>query len=187
MRTPKRALLATTATLAAAVVALGVTSASATSTHRNHHDESTGGPKPTVVLVHGAWADGSSWAAVTARLQEAGYPVDVVANPLRGVASDAQYLNDRLATISGPVVLVGHSYGGMVITGENDPNVKALVYVDAYIPDDGDTVGGLTAAQPGSTLDPATATTAVPLHDAGGNVVGADDVAVRVMEKHSSG
>jgi pimeloyl-ACP methyl ester carboxylesterase len=174
MHTPKRAFLTAAATLAASVVALGVTSASATSPHNSHHQEAAGGPKPTIVLVHGAWADGSSWAAVTSRLQHAGYPVDVVANPLRGVASDARYLRDQLAAITGPVVLVGHSYGGMVITGDVNPNVKALVYVDAYIPDDGDTVGGLTGAQPGSTLDPATSTTGVLLHDADGNVIGAD-------------
>src|SRR5947199_5755341 len=64
--------------------------------------------KPTVVLVHGAWADGSSWSAVTARLQDQGYTVDVVPNPLRGLQLDADYLNNYLATISGPIVLVGH-------------------------------------------------------------------------------
>jgi pimeloyl-ACP methyl ester carboxylesterase len=74
------------------------------------------GPKPTVVLVHGAWADGSSWNKVIERLQQQGYTVVAPPNPLRGVASDAAQVASVLATISGPIVLVGHSYGGMVIT-----------------------------------------------------------------------
>lgn len=128
------------------------------------------GPKPTIVLVHGAWADGSSWAGVTARLQRTGFTVDVPPNPLRGVASDAQGLKDFLSTISGPIVLVGHSYGGMVITNAatGNPNVKALVYVDAYIPQQGDTVNALTGAKPGSVLhvpDPRTVFNGVTLHD----------------------
>ena len=132
--------------------------------------------KPTIVLVHGAWADGSSWSAVTSKLQSAGYTVDVEANPLRGLASDAQYLRDLLATIPGPVVLVGHSYGGMVTTSAatSNPNVKALVYVDAFIPDQGDSVGALAAAEPGSELDPNSSITTVPIHDASGNVINAD-------------
>ena len=132
--------------------------------------------KPRIVLVHGAWADGSSWAAVTAKLQREGFVVDVVPNPLRGVASDARYLKDYLATIQGPIVLVGHSYAGMVITSAatGNANVKALVYVDAFIPKQGDTVGELAAAQPGSGLDPKTTITAVPLRDAEGKVVDTD-------------
>jgi pimeloyl-ACP methyl ester carboxylesterase len=108
--------------------------------------------KPTVVLVHGAWADGSSWSPVTRRLQRDGYTVDVVANPLRGVASDAAYLDAVLKTISGPIVLAGHSYGGAVITNVANPNVKALVYVDAFIPDQGENVIQLAGAKPGSQL-----------------------------------
>jgi pimeloyl-ACP methyl ester carboxylesterase len=133
-------------------------------------------PKPTVVLLHGAWADGSSWAAVTAKLQREGFTVDVVPNPLRGVASDAQYLRDYLATIAGPIVLVGHSYAGMVITSAatGNGNVRALVYVDAFIPQQGDTVQELAGAQPGSGLDPNTTINAVPIRDAAGNVVDVD-------------
>jgi pimeloyl-ACP methyl ester carboxylesterase len=116
--------------------------------------------KPTVVLVHGAWADGSSWAAVTAQLQHDGYTVDVVPNPLRELQADANYLNTYLATISGPIVLVGHSYGGMVITAAatGNANVHALVYVDAFIPDTGDSTSALAGAMPGSALaaDPTT-------------------------------
>jgi pimeloyl-ACP methyl ester carboxylesterase len=131
---------------------------------------------PTIVLVHGAWADGSSWAAVTTRLQRQGFTVDVVPNPLRGVASDAQYLRNHLSTLSGPVVLVGHSYGGMVITdaASGNANVRALVYVDAYIPQQGESVEQLTAAQPGSELDPDSAINAVPLQDPAGDVQDVD-------------
>ncbi len=116
--------------------------------------------KPTVVLVHGDWADGSSWSAVTAQLQQDGYTVDVEPNPLRGLQSDADYLDNYLATINGPIVLVGHSYGGMVITAAatGNTNVKALVYVDAFIPDTGDSTSALAGAKPGSALavDPTT-------------------------------
>src|SRR4051812_29248832 len=72
--------------------------------------------KPTIVLVHGAWADGSSWSGVIRRLQRGGYTVDAPPNPLRGIASDSAYLASYLKTIQGPVVLAGHSYGGTVIT-----------------------------------------------------------------------
>jgi pimeloyl-ACP methyl ester carboxylesterase len=112
--------------------------------------------KPTVVLEHGAWADGSSWDGVVARLQKDGYTVDVPPNPLRGLDSDAAYLASYLATVPGPVVLVGHSYGGFVITSAvtGDKNVKALVYVDAYIPAQGDTLNSLTSQFPGSEITP---------------------------------
>jgi pimeloyl-ACP methyl ester carboxylesterase len=132
--------------------------------------------KPTVVLVHGAWADGSSWTTVTGRLQRQGYTVDAPPNPLRGVATDVRYLKDYLATVPGPIVLVGHSYGGMVITSAaaGNANVKALVYVNAYIPQQGDTVEKLTAAQPGSALDPKASINAVPIRDAAGKVADVD-------------
>jgi pimeloyl-ACP methyl ester carboxylesterase len=98
--------------------------------------------KPTIVLVHGAWADGSSWDGVVADLQKQGYTVDVPPNPLRGLASDSAYLRDYLKTIKGPIVLAGHSYGGAVITdaATGNKNVKALVYVDAFIPDKGESL-----------------------------------------------
>jgi pimeloyl-ACP methyl ester carboxylesterase len=114
--------------------------------------------KPTVVLVHGAWADGSSWAGVTRALQGDGYTVAVPPNPLRGLQTDAAYLASYLKSINGPIVLAGHSYGGSVITeaATGNPNVKALVYVDAFIPDKGDSVLSLLTpkdpSQPG--LDP---------------------------------
>ena len=95
------------------------------------------GPKPSIVLVHGAWADGSSWSRVIALLQDQGYTVYAPANPLRGLASDSAYISDFLHSITGPIVLVGHSYGGAVITNAatGNPNVKALVFVDAFAPD----------------------------------------------------
>ncbi|MYS23806.1 Pimeloyl-ACP methyl ester carboxylesterase [Streptomyces sp. DvalAA-14] len=104
-------------------------------------------PKPTVVLVHGAWADSSSWSPVMERLRKDGYPVRAIANPLQGLTSDSAYVSSYLATIDGPVVLVGHSYGGAVITnsGASDPDVKALVYIAAFIPAQGETVGELAA------------------------------------------
>ena len=92
--------------------------------------------KPTIVLVHGAWADGSSWINVTRDLQRDGYTVAVPPNPLRGLAADSASIAAYLSTISGPIVLVGHSYGGAVITNAalGNGQVKALVYVDAFIP-----------------------------------------------------
>jgi pimeloyl-ACP methyl ester carboxylesterase len=94
-------------------------------------------PKPTIVLVHGAWADSSSWSGVIQRLQADGYTVLAPANPLRDLQSDSAYLSSFLAQVRGPIVLVGHSYGGMVITNaaNGNSNVKALVYVSAFIPD----------------------------------------------------
>jgi pimeloyl-ACP methyl ester carboxylesterase len=118
-----------------------------------HHDSA----KPTVVLVHGAFADASGWAGVITRLEDRGYPVIAPANPLRGVASDSAYIASVLATIPGPIILVGHSYGGEVITNAalGNPNVKALVYIAAFAPDNGETSGGLAAMFPGSELTPA--------------------------------
>jgi pimeloyl-ACP methyl ester carboxylesterase len=115
-----------------------------------------------IVLEHGAWADASSWAKVIRRLQRHGFTVYAPPNPLRGLSgfpsSDPAYLHDFLtqnAALAGKsVILVGHSYGGAVITNAavNDPEVKALVYVDAFIPDQGETLGGLLASVPGSCL-----------------------------------
>ena len=116
-------------------------------------------PKPTVVLVHGAFADASSWNGVIRILEKDGYPVVAVANPLRGVASDGAYVGDVVASLGKPVVLVGHSYGGSVITeaARDKGNVKALVYVAAFAPDAGETAAGLSGKFPGSTLGPAIA------------------------------
>lgn len=110
--------------------------------------------KPTVVLVHGAFADSSSWSSEISILQRRGYPVLAVANPLRGVASDASYLESVLATIKGPIVLVGHSYAGFLISqaAAHNNHVEALVYVAAYIPRAGETPADLTYKDQGSLL-----------------------------------
>jgi pimeloyl-ACP methyl ester carboxylesterase len=154
------AWLAVTGTGLVAGLAANAAHATTTSTARPAQ-QLTAAPKPTIVLVHGAWADSSSWDGIVKRLQALGYTVDVPPNPLRGLPYDAQYLADFLGTIPGPIVLVGHSYGGMVITNAatGNVNVKALVYDDAYIPAQGDSVLSLTTAVPGSCLakpDPST-------------------------------
>lgn len=112
--------------------------------------KSSNSNKPTIVLVHGAWADGSSWNAVTANLQEEGYTVNVLANPLRGLSADAAYIASVLNTIPGPIVLVGHSYGGAVITNAalGNANIKALVYINAFVPDQGESLLQLASTPP---------------------------------------
>lgn len=106
---------------------------------------------PTVVLVHGAFADASGFGAVTDRLQDRGYRVFAPANPLRGLADDAAYVAGTLASIKGPIVLVGHSYGGAVISQPALalPNVKALVYVDGSAVDEGESVLDIAQRFPG--------------------------------------
>jgi pimeloyl-ACP methyl ester carboxylesterase len=110
--------------------------------------------KPTVVLVHGAFADSSSWNGVAKILQKDGYPVIAAANPLRGVSSDAQAVASIVKSIKTPVVLVGHSYGGAVISeaAYGHRNVKALVYVAAFTPETGETAAELSGRFPGGTL-----------------------------------
>lgn len=123
--------------------------------------------KPTVVLVHGAFADSSSWNNVITILERDGYHVIAAPNPLRGVHADADVVASVVKSVDGPVVLVGHSYGGSVISeaAEGQPNVKALVYVAAFAPDVGETALGLTGKFPGSTLGLALAP---PVKPAGG-------------------
>ena len=107
--------------------------------------------KPVIVLEHGAWADASSWTSVIGQLQRGGFVVYAPPNPLRGLPQDSAYLHQFLtqnpALQGHPIVLVGHSYGGAVITNAavGDPEVRALVYVDAFIPDQGDTIAGLAS------------------------------------------
>lgn len=107
----------------------------------------------TVVLVHGAFADASGWAETIIKLTDLGYRCYAPANPLRGIAPDAEYLRSFLSTIDGPVVLAGHSYGGAVITNAStgNPNVMALVYIAAYAPDEGETLTQSGALGGGST------------------------------------
>jgi pimeloyl-ACP methyl ester carboxylesterase len=111
---------------------------------------------PTVVLVHGSFADASGWSGVVSILQEAGLNVLAPANPLRTVAGDAAYVRSVLDSIDGPIVLVAHSYGGFVITNAatGHPNVKALVYVNGFAPAEADVGGELVYRFPGSLLTP---------------------------------
>jgi pimeloyl-ACP methyl ester carboxylesterase len=104
--------------------------------------------KPTIVLVHGAWADGSGWSGVIERLQADGYEAIAPANPLRSLSGDSAYLAGVLAQIPGPLVVVAHSYGGAVVTNAaaGNANVKALVYIDAFLPDVGENVLDLAGA-----------------------------------------
>ncbi|MEV1172195.1 alpha/beta hydrolase [Nonomuraea sp. NPDC049784] len=135
-----------------------------TTAYRQAPCPTPGRARPTVVLVHGAWADTSSWSGTVSALQRAGYAVRAVANPLRGLTGDAQTVRDFLDTIPGTVVLVGHSYGGSVITNAaaGDPDVKALVYVDAAAPDVGETTEQLSGSGSALGADPGTLYDRVP-------------------------
>ncbi|MRK03029.1 alpha/beta fold hydrolase [Aeromicrobium sp. S22] len=118
-----------------------------TATDESGSGGAPGTVRPTIVLVHGAWADSSSWSPVVERLLAAGFPVRSIANPLQGLDTDTAYLLSHLAAIPGPIVLVGHSYGGAVISNI-DPSaydITALVYVAAFIPLKGEAVGQLAA------------------------------------------
>jgi pimeloyl-ACP methyl ester carboxylesterase len=163
---------------AAGLVVAGATTAFASSSVPSHH---TSGPLPTIVLVHGAWANSGSWDGVVQRLQRDGYTVDVPPNPLQGLAYDPAYLADFLHTISGPIILVGHSYGGAVITNAATGNtqVKALVYVDAFAPDQGQTIGQLASAVPGSCVVAADPTTIFTLATFPGAPAGVFDAYVK--------
>lgn len=124
--------------------------------------------KPTIVLVHGAFADASGWNGVIARLNSDGYQTIAAANPLRTLSGDAATVSAVVKSIPGDVVLVGHSYGGLVITeaADGNANVKALVYVAGFIPDTDESAFSLSTKFPGSTLGDALQP--VPLPD--GNV-----------------
>ncbi len=148
----------TPAVVAAGVLALSATLAttavSAQPAHQtqvvaDHH------AKPTVVLIHGAFADASSWSNEVTALQRDGYQVIAPAVPLRGLASDSAYVTSIVRDIEGPVVLVGHSYGGEIATevAASDPQqIKAIVYAAAFIPKPGESAGQLSTEFPGSLL-----------------------------------
>jgi pimeloyl-ACP methyl ester carboxylesterase len=159
-----RRLFAVVATLAALISAAVAHSGAATA-----HTGSKASPKPTVVLVHGGWADSSGWNAEISRLQKLGYPVIALANPLRGLASDAAYVRSVLRTINGPIVLVGHSYGGAVITNAavGVPNVKALVYIAGFAPNTGESLVQLVTKNPGSEIGQNVITRKYPLAGGG--------------------
>src|SRR5215469_2547483 len=114
-------------------------------------------PTPTIVLVHGAFAGASSWNGVIERLQQQGYTCIAPANPLRGVTADSAYTASMLSQIDGPVLLVGHSYGGAVITNAatSAPNVVGLVFVAAFAPDQGETLGEVSPQSKDSVLNSA--------------------------------
>ncbi|MFE5943122.1 alpha/beta fold hydrolase [Streptomyces sp. NPDC056480] len=141
---PRRTMLAGAAAAAAAATAAGPAAASGPATR----------PKPTIVLVHGAFADAGGWSQVISHLTREGHSVIAPPNPLRGVHGDSAYLAAFLDTLPGPLVLVGHSYGGMLITNaaRGIERVRALVYVAAFAPDAGETVSGLQAMFPGTRL-----------------------------------
>ncbi|HEU4948036.1 MAG TPA: alpha/beta hydrolase [Kribbella sp.] len=147
--------LAAGAVVATVLTVLAVVGAPGTFAHDSRLDRA----KPTVVLVHGAWADASGWSGVVERLQDDGYAVAAIPNQLRSLSGDAAYVAAYLDTIPGPIVLVGHSYGGAVVTNAatGHPNVRALVYVDAFAPDEGQAVTPL--AGPDSALSVADPTT----------------------------
>ncbi len=144
-RTPL-SLLAT-ATVAAALFAASVVPASAGRATSSRHR------KPTVVLVHGAFAASTSWNDVVKKLKRDGYPVIAAADPLRGLSSNTAYIKDFLASIDGPVVLAGQSYGGSVIsdTAYGADNVKALVFIAAFLPEKGESAFELSGKFPGSS------------------------------------
>ncbi|MFF3754541.1 alpha/beta fold hydrolase [Streptomyces sp. NPDC002018] len=144
------AAMLTATTLASTVPAAGA--ALAAPAHRGG-----GTARPTIVLVHGAFADASSWGEVVPLLQHDGYRVLAPANPLRGLPGDTAYLASVLRSIEGPIVLAGHSYGGAVISGAavGNPHVKALVYINALVPDKGEVLSVLSSRYPGSELTPA--------------------------------
>jgi pimeloyl-ACP methyl ester carboxylesterase len=119
--------------------------------------ENTNTDSPTVVLIHGAFADASSWSGVITRLQEKGVSVTAPPNPLRGITADSAYIASVLEQIEGPVLLVGHSYGGAVITNaaSKAKNVVGLVYVAAFAPDEGETLGAVEDGSKDSVLNSA--------------------------------
>ncbi|MGA7147408.1 MAG: alpha/beta hydrolase [Microbacterium sp.] len=159
MRKFKRRGLAALAVAAAfSLVALAgatlpATAATTAEAQAVHQGSPAKAPKPTVVLVHGAFADSSGWSLVSIALQAKGYPVIAFSNPLRGPLSDGEYLRQFLSTISGPIVLVGHSYGGAVITNAatGNPNIKSLVYIAAYALAEGESVQAANALGGGHT------------------------------------
>jgi pimeloyl-ACP methyl ester carboxylesterase len=146
----RRFLAVTGATAAGAAL---TSSSTATAAPAVQHSD-VHGRKPVVVLVHGAFAESASWDGVVRRLQARKVDVVAVANPLRSVTGDATYLRDVIAGIARPVVLVGHSYAGMVITeaAAHNAAVEGLVYVAAFAPEHGESALQLSAKFPGSTL-----------------------------------
>jgi pimeloyl-ACP methyl ester carboxylesterase len=132
-------------------------------------ERSSEAPRPTIVLVHGAFAESASWNGVVADLQRRGYPVLAVANPLRGLRHDAEYLRSVLDSLSGPAVVAGHSYGGSVMSEAADgaDGVTALVYVASFNLEPGESTAQLAAKFPGGELGSALDPVPFPLPDGG--------------------
>ena len=128
---------------------------------------------PTIMLVHGAFADASSWNGVIERLQQQGYTVVAPPNPLRGVAADSAYIASALSQIDGPILLVGHSYGGAVISNAatDAPNVVGLVFVAAFAPDEGERLGEVSNDSKDSVLNSALVQRHYPTGGGGGTAV----------------
>ncbi|MER5863311.1 alpha/beta hydrolase [Kitasatospora sp. NPDC002040] len=152
----RRTMLAAGAALAGSAALTAAAAGTAAAAAPSGSGERSPRVKPTVVLVHGGYADSSCWTATIGELQRKGYPVVCGSNPLRGIPTDAPYIASLLDSIAGPVVLVAHSMGGTVITNAaaGKANVKALVYVAAFVPDEGETQGELISKFPGSEVLP---------------------------------
>jgi pimeloyl-ACP methyl ester carboxylesterase len=167
------------------VVGVMVTAGTSTAAASGTASAARGGARPTIVFVHGAFADSSGWNAEVAVLLRLGYPVVAAPNPLRGLSSDADYVRSILRTIAGPIVLVGHSYGGAVITNaaRGVSGVKSLVYVGAFVPDRGESIASVLNPQtyPGSLLG--SDTTLVRPFPTAANPGGVDyDISIRPEE-----
>jgi len=162
----RRRVLATGAAVAGTAAVLAPLSSAAAATARS---AGTGAVKPTIVLVHGGYADSSCWNQTLSYLQGWGYTTICGANPLRGIPTDAPYIGSLLDSITGPVVLVAHSMGGTVITNAaaGKANVKALVYIAAFVPDIGEQLGVLINKFPGSIIQAATRGVPYPIPGGG--------------------
>lgn len=160
----RSAVLAMTAML----VASGTLTAAAATVEQQAGGGEGNTQRPTVLLVHGAWDDSSTWSGVIPRLEQGGYDVIAAANPLRGIKSDSAYIGSLIDSIKGPVVLVGHSYGGAVITNAatNRSNVKSLVYIAGWAVNERESLQDINARFPGSAV--VEALNPVPFRDAGG-------------------
>ncbi|MEW2508095.1 alpha/beta hydrolase [Amycolatopsis sp. NPDC047767] len=165
MRTRTHLARITAATTALAAVAVfAAVPSSAAPQQVEHHAQAKAKAKPTIVLVHGAFADTSSWNGEITRLEQRGYNVIAAATPLRGVAFDGAYIKALVDSVDGSVVLAAHSYGGSVITDAalNDPKVQALVYIASFLPDQGENALDITKKFPGSTLSASLQQVALP-------------------------
>lgn len=165
---PRRTYTLTAVLSATALAATALAAAPAASARPANPAGRGAEAKPTIVLIHGAWADTSSWSGEVKSLRDEGYSARAIANPLEGLTTDAETVAYFLKSIRGPVVLVGHSYGGSVITNAaaQTDNVKALVYVDAAAPAVGETTGSLSGSTSALNAPPETLFDNVPYANA---------------------